>query len=239
MRVGKYIGVLILAFSLYWGISSPTHAGLILGTVNDWDPHPGAGAWSNTYGWAAVDTPTSGGNTGGWLSVTFTNTSPGPDVTWVDIIQTQATNLYAGTFSTSMWFAFDFWASNVIPNGLQVRWQSATNDYIWGNVVSLPSETNEWQTLRSSTLLNWDDWDIDGFASEEQFLADLGSIEWIGIFIDRNTALQQIYGVDNVMLMIPEPCEWALLLCSCLAIWMAQKRRLSIIPVSRGSPTAV
>ena len=152
MKLGKHIRILPLIAALCLIGPALLTADVIVGTVNDWDPFPGAGAWSSEYGWTTVGTPASGGNPNGWLSVTFTNKSTCPYSSWIDILHTPASNLYAGTWSTNMWLAFDFWASNVIPNGLQVRWKSTTNSYIWGNVIDPPSDTNDWQTRRSASF---------------------------------------------------------------------------------------
>lgn len=196
--------------------------------THDWDPTPGPGVWSSEYGWAGVDTPAAGGNPDGWLRVTFANTSDAPGPSWTDIINTPAANFYAGTWSQGSWLQFDFWASNQIPNSLQVRWKSTTNSYIWGNPVEVPASTGSWVTIQSSSFANWDNWDIDGFASEEQFLADLNSIEWIGIRIQRTTEFEQIYGIDNVMLMIPEPAEWIMLAAALSVCAMALRQKLPI-----------
>lgn len=197
----------------------------VVGELHDWDPYPGAGGWTSEYNWVVLDTPTSGGNTGGFMSVTFTNTTGGLDSTWEDIIHTPATSLYAGAYSVSNWFVFDFFASNVLPNALQVRWKSSTNSYIWGNAIAGPTATNEWQSLHSSTLMNWDNWDIDPFGTEAQFLADLTDIEWVGIYIQRNTDVEQMYGIDNFALMIPEPAELIMLAAALAAVWMVYRRK--------------
>jgi hypothetical protein len=199
--------------------------------THDWDPDPGSGAWTSYYGWAQVGEPTSGGNTGGWLSVTFTNTAVGPDSSWQDIIAVDATSLFAGTYSISNWFAFDFFASNVLPNALQVRWSSSTNSRIWGAPISGPTSTGVWESLRSPSLSNWDDWDIEPFGDANIFASDLSTIGWVGLYIDRNTAVEQLYGVDNFALMIPEPAEIIMLAFALIAIWVAYRKREAVAEV--------
>ncbi len=225
--VKMILGLSLLLAVLITGTASADSA---WGT-HDWDPYPGAGGWTSRYGWVEITEPTSGGNTGGWLSITFTNTDITPDGSWQDIIQTPATSLFAGTYSISNWFEFDFYASNVLPNALQVRWSSSTNSYIWGAPISGPSTTGIWERLQSPSLLDWDDWDIDPFGTEEQFLADLNSIEWVGLYIDRNTATEQLYGVDNFSLMIPEPAELIMLAFALLGVWWSYRRRETAVEV--------
>jgi hypothetical protein len=85
--------------------------------------------------------------------------------------------------------------------------------------------TGEWETVRTAGLGNWQDWIVDPFATEEQFLSDLSGIDWVGIYINRNTAIQQFYGIDNFSLMIPEPAQMIMLAFSLLAVWIAVRRK--------------
>jgi len=70
------------------------------------------------------------------------------------------------------------------------------------------------------------DWITDPyFGTEEEFLSDLSDIEWVGLYIDRNTALEQFYGVDNFSLMIPEPGELIMLAFALIGVWISHRRR--------------
>jgi len=197
-----------------------SRANAILGE-HDWDPGPHG--WTNAYGWTVLDRPASDGNPGGWLRVAFTNTSETPDESWSDIVRVDASNLFAGVWEPNMWVEFDFWASNQSPNALQVRWQSSTNSYIWGHVLT-PAAAGGWTTYGAS-FMNWDDWDIDPFGTEDQYLADLASIDWIGVYINRNTEFAQVYGIDNFRLMIPEPAEMLLLAAAAAVSAMSARKK--------------
>ena len=222
--VWRLIGVCVVASAMCAGVAR----GGVVGEMHDWDPYPGDGGWASSNGWVNLATNATGGVTNsGFLSVTFPEVpdgAPGDDG-WQELIYTPATSLFAGTYSVSNWFQFDFWASNVLPNAVQVRWQSSTNSRIWGSLVSGPTATGEWQTLTSVGLGSYSDWEIDGFASQGEFLSDLTDIEWIGLYIDRNTAVEQMYGVDNFALMIPEPAELIMLAAALTAVWMAYRRK--------------
>ncbi len=69
-------------------------------------------AWYSSNGWATVNRETSGGATGssGWLSTTWTNISRFDPlaVYAVDMFVVDATNLFAGDWSTNLWFELDF-----------------------------------------------------------------------------------------------------------------------------------
>jgi hypothetical protein len=188
---------------------------------HDWDSGPEP--WTSQDGWTVLTTEPSGGHTGGWLRVTFTNTTASPGDSWSDVARTSASNLYAGVWNRNMVIQFDFLAEDVLPNALQVRWQSATNDYVWGYVITPPTNTAAWGTY-SAPLGVWSQWDIDPFGSEEQFLADLASIDWIGVYVTRTGTDEQSYGVDDFGLPIPEPGELAMLAVA-LSTSLASMRR--------------
>jgi hypothetical protein len=202
------------------------HADLALATY-DWDPNPGAGAWTSLYSWTQVDVQTTGGNTGQWLSVTFTNTATGPDDSWDDIVATDATNLYPAPWTNEAWIAFDFWASNQIPTSLAVRWQGVSG-YIWGNAITIPTSLLEWNPVRTASFEDWNNWVVDPFAIEANFLSDLASMEWMGIFIRRTEDVEQIYGIDNFRLMVPEPAEYIFLASACAVALASRRRWLSL-----------
>jgi hypothetical protein len=202
---------------------SGAQADIVLG-ISDWDTN--LDPWTNQYGWTTIGRASPGGNTGGWLRVTFTNTTAEvPDSSWSDIARTSATNLYTGTWTTQMWITFDFWQSNVVAGAIQVQWKSLTNSDIWGYALTPPAITGgtNWTTL-TAPLLNWWDWAYP-FATEQQYLADLSSVDWIGIYILRDTTDQQIYGIDNVKLMVPEPAECALLAVAAITSTMSLRRK--------------
>jgi hypothetical protein len=211
--------------ALLWMGPSRAQAYPILGQ-EDWDPVSSASAWTNLYGWTTLATPSAGGYTGGWLQVTFPYTeSPesGMKTGWYDVVYMKATNLFAGSWNTNMWVQFDFWASNKSPGAVQVQWQSTNvGDDIWGAAVGTPG-TGTWTTL-SASFMNWSNWMYDG-ATEAEYLSDLASIDWIGVYIYRNTADEQIYGIDNFMLMIPEPAECLLLALALMTTGLSACRK--------------
>jgi hypothetical protein len=170
-----------------------------------------------------IDYPSSGGITNGWMSLHFTNTTLFPVSNWYDVVTIKATNLYAGTWTTQMWIQFEFWESNVVPGSLQVRWKSKTNDFIWRYSLA-PPPTQTWATTSRAGFGSWNNWQYPG-ANEAQYLADLQNIDWIGIYIFRNTIADQVYGVDNFRLMIPEPAELIMLVAVALSSGLFFRRR--------------
>jgi hypothetical protein len=107
-----------------------------------------------------------------------------------------------------MFISFDFWAENAIPQNLQFQFH-ATNENVWGyNITDRITSTQTWTTVQVG--LGYENaWGpLPGFDdAEEQFLADLAAIDWIGVYIFRDTDEREVYGLDNFRLPVPEPGE--------------------------------
>jgi len=201
----------------------PAIADVFLGTPHNWDPYPGPGQWVSQYGWTTVDTPSTGGHTGGWLRVTFPTTASPPHDEWYDIVRTDPSLIYSGEWTTNMWIDFDFWESNMVANSVQVRWKSTTNDFIWRYTDLTPPPVGTWTTMRAP-FLNWRDWRYPG-ATVDDYLSDIKSIEWIGVYVYRKTDVLQVYGIDNFRLMIPEPAELVVLAVAMITSGMSLRRK--------------
>jgi hypothetical protein len=214
--MGRLISVAALAFAML--ASSSAHADITPGS--DWS-NPPYDPWYSLFGNTTLSTPTSGGNPGGWLQVTFPTTSSGPGDQWYDTVYTPATNIFAGTWTTNTAIQFDFWQSNSVAGGLALEFES-TNGDIWSYSLTPPGLTS-WTTYTVS-FGDLSDWTLP-FATEDQYLTDLSSIDWIGVYIYRDTSSQEIYGIDNVMLTVPEPAECVLLAAAVVTIGMSLLHR--------------
>ena len=215
---GNSAKIAVVALAL---IASCVHADITPGS--DWNSAP-YDPWTNYWGYAPLNVGTTGGNTGGWLQVTFTNTSSFPGPSWNDIAYTKATNIIVGAWTTNTAIRFDFWQSNVVASGVSLDFAS-TNGDIWTYSLTPSGVLTNWTTYTVSfnDIANWNsDFPVDSY------LNDLSSIDWIGIQIYRDTSSQQVYGIDNVMLSVPEPAECVLLGAAIIAAGMSlrKKRRL-------------
>lgn len=85
------------------------------------------------------------------------------------------------------------------------------------------SPTQTWSSVTAS-LADWQDWVLGPGASEDMFLSDLSSINWIGIYVERNGAGAQGYGIDNFSLMVPEPSEYAMLAVALMGVLIFLRR---------------
>lgn len=222
MRVFRRNVALLCLASGVLACVSPAQADVVLGQ-HDWDT--GGEGWESLYGWTSlVDPQSPGGNPGGYLEVNFGATAA-PEILqdeWYDIVKVDAGALFAGDWDNHRWIQFDFWAENVAAGALQVQWQSETNSAIWAYSLT-PSVAGAWTTYRAP-LDDWSDWLYPG-ASEEQFLSDLASIDWVGLYIYRNTGADQNYGLDNFSLMVPEPGEIVMLAIALMtSAWSVRKK---------------
>lgn len=200
--------------------AAPARAGVAIGK-QDWES--GAEGWVSEYGNVTLDD----GAATNWLTVSWAATTDDPGPSWLDILHAPGTNLYAGSWSTNTWIEFDFWASNVTAGGVQVQWKSTTNANIWGYALNPPAGGGDWTTL-TAPLLDWTDWQYPG-ATEDQYLSDLSEIEWIGVWIYRGSQAAQIYGIDNFMLMIPEPAECLMLAAALLTALSSLRKKMKTV----------
>lgn len=169
----------------------------------------GLDGWTNVETWVHLSNPGSGGiRDSGYLRFRFDATSPEPSEEWMSLVYVKADALFAGNWTTRHWVEFDFWAEDVVPGAVQLRWGAATNENYWSYSLAVTA-TQTWTHLKA-TFDDWEAWMYPG-ATEDQFLADLASIDWIGVWVFRNTALEQSYGIDDFTLAVPEPNQWWLL----------------------------
>ena len=158
---------------------------------------------------------------------------PGPGSQWYETISTPSTDLFAGTWITDYWIEFDFWADDVVPDVLQVRWGNNEGN-TWGNVIDTSGMgTGSWTALGSDSFLDVEDWRLDPFATQGEFLTDLGSIDWIGIYIGRAGTDAEMYGLDDFKLMVPEPAEYLLLFAALGTALIAIRRKKQLVSVGR------
>jgi len=126
-------------------------ADVAIGTI-DWDSGP-EGSWTGHYDRVVIEDAVDAQT---WMNVIFTNSPDNPGPYRWDIVKVPATNLFTGTWTTNHWFQMDFWASNVAPLAIQMRWKSSTNSSIWGAAMQIP-DVDTWTPIGAS-LLDWTDW---------------------------------------------------------------------------------
>jgi len=215
-----FVAILLVAFC-----AMPVKGVIILGQF-DWDPPDSSdGVWTADHtGWVNLSYPASGGNTAGWMRIEFPATASAPPNEWSEVMHTPATNLFAGMWTTQMSFQMDFWGSNYVAGAVQFRWKSTTNSSVWRYDVTPSPLTQTWATV-TAPLTNWSEWKYPVGSSEARYLSDLQSIEWVGVYIYRNTADEQIYGIDNFSLTIPEPAELVMLAAAIATSGMSFRRK--------------
>ncbi len=232
---GNAIRVLVVVLSavasLLLAVSS-VHANSMLG-LHDCDvtPDEGVGNWAAQGSGATVGENTEEANH--WLEITFAAGDPGPGGSWYETISTPATDLFSGTWETGHWIEFDFWSETVEPNTLQVQWHGTANDEIWAFTLE-PSGIGGWDHL-SAPLRDWEDWATNPYVDENDYLADLNSIDWIGVYIFRDGTDEEVYGLDDFSLHVPEPEEYLMLVAALATAFFALRRRRRESPPAMGA----
>ena len=210
--------------------------------LHDWDTGPHG--WTSEFNDVSLSREATGGNPAGYLDITFPPTSA-PEILedeWADIIMVDAATLFAGNWRQDMHISFDFFSSNQTPHDIQLQFHS-TNNNVWGyNLTASVSDTQTWTSL-STPLLFAGAWGpLPGFDdTEDQFLADLSAIDWIGIYIFRETAGTEHYGIDNfrLHLIVPEPAEFVMLAAVLLAAALGYRRQRKEMGPAVADPSAV
>jgi hypothetical protein len=188
--------------------------------------------WTDAQSWVTLSNPGSGGIADtGYLHVHMdaTSTSEGePGAEWYALASAPASSVFAGNWQ-GRWVEFDFLAADVQPEYVQIRWQSATNTTVWRSTVFDASTSSmavgSWTHMVSSGFADYADWDY-GSGTQELFVNDLATIDWIGVYVWRNGAGEQDYGIDEFRLMVPEPGEYMMLATAVLsAVWSFRRKR--------------
>ena len=171
--------------------------------VHDWDvtPASGVGNWAAQGTSAAVsentDIPSDN-----YLNISFPGgIDPGPGAQWYETVSTPSSDLFAGTWITDYWIEFDFWAQDAVPDTLQVRWGDNDSGRTWANTLN-PGGVGSWSSLKTDTFADYTDWQMDPFVTQSDFLADLNSIDWIGVYLFRDGTDSELYGIDDFKLMV-------------------------------------
>ncbi len=201
-------------------------SGDVIVAEHDWDTTP---LGTNVAPWWTQDSASSlavvsnAPHNSNWLKITPT----APDA-WQDTIGVDANDLYVGTWSTNMWVSFDFWSAGAAPDEIEVRWQGAKTTNIWGfSLPVVPAQGRQWTSFEASFAYADGKWEGSLGGDGEDYLADLDSIDWIGVYIFRDDDESDVYGLDDSKLTVPEPEEYAMLL-ACLATALMLYRRRHI-----------
>ncbi len=206
---------------------SPVASADVILAQHDWDPVPASGVWQAGGTSAGVSVTNTGAPHDNWLKIDFpSGLDPEAGPKWDETASVAATNFFVGTWSTQMWIAFDFWAESVVPRELQVVWHGTASNNVWSYPLTSGVQAGQWTTLRAS-FANWDDWGATTpYVGVDAYLADLDSMDWIGVYIWRSDSVdQEIYGLDDFKLMVPEPEEYAMLLAGLATALMVYRRR--------------
>jgi hypothetical protein len=210
-------------------LPSAIYANSIVGTPIDWEGVLPTAPWA-----AQGDDATVAENDAGeddYLEITFAATSDSSGPTWDEVASGAASDLFAGTWTTAYWIEFEFWAQSVNPGALQIRWAGTASEHTWGNTITPTASVGSWGSLRTDPFSDLEAWRLEDGLTAGDLLADLESIDWIGVYIFRDGTDLEVYGVDDFQLMVPEPAEYVMLAMALVTAVLAMRGR-KLLPVS-------
>ena len=183
--------------------------------------------WTEDEAYVDLTDPSAGGvdNTG-YLQINYDGSRSGGEAETV--VYTQASDLFAGDWTDEMWVEFDFFAEDTEPDFMEFRFQSSdVGSQMWRFSLDPTGTTGGWSDFTASLAYSDALWYYGEFGggSEEIFLADLSTIDWVGIYLFDGGTADNSYGLDNFQLMIPEPAEYALALSALAVTCLSLRRR--------------
>lgn len=226
----RFVRQLVWRAALFACLGGPVMAASIVGSFT-WDNVGDVEGWTAPgQDWVTLGNPGTGGPGGegdGFLKIDMAATPGFPSEGSFALARTPASALFAGTWESDMWVEFDFWAQDVEPEYVEVRW-AGDDGSVWRSTVFDSDEstmqTETWSQLSSASFTDYADWDYGG-GNQEDFVNDLASIDWIGVYVWRSGGDAQRYGIDNFNLMVPEPEEYVMMFASALVILLSIGRR--------------
>lgn len=229
----RLIKTLPVAVCLLWAAAA--RADVVVEVAETWSS--GLAGWTNTSLATTLSNP--GGNT--YLSALFGAEGEPPDPAMAaDLIRTfsePATNWFTGDYlggsNAVAGVRFDFYADDVAPSKLEVRFGSGARE--WAYELDTPA-VDTWTT--ENVWFNYGAWEGGPGTTEADFLADLQAVDWIGVYIERSGLGEQDFFIDNFMLFVPEPGQVCLLASALLSIALAAKKGLSPGKPGNKSPSS-
>lgn len=228
MKFGVKTSLCLLGAALGAWLAARPAAGTMIVAEETWNA-PGTANWTDDEAWVTLGNPMTGGSDGsGYLRITLDQASaPGNEP--YALPHVDATTLFAGNWK-GVQISFNFWAEEVAPESVQVRWGSSSNSTVWSSTVydsgSSTMATQQWTRLVAPALNDYMDWD-QGSGSQQTFISDLAGIDWIGVYISRNGDQMQNYGMDEFRLTVPEPSEYVMLAAALATSVMSLRRRFA------------
>lgn len=224
MNVGVDMRLTVLTAALAIGVTCAVARGDGIVAIHDWNDGM-LQNWTEDQAWASLAHSGTGGiGNSGYLQAQFTaGRGLGQEDT---VVYVSATNFFAGTWREDMWVEFDFWAQDVVPSSIAVQWESDDSTRWEQNVFDSATDTlalQTWTTFGASFEYTY--WSSTGNPSEQEYLDDLANINWIGVYIFDGTGNDNLYGLDDFKLMIPEPSEYALAAAAMLVMLMSVRRK--------------
>ena len=181
----------------------------------------------------------SGGNPGGYLRMTFGTQLLGLGQNAQFVANSLSSGgAYVGNYAANgdpLYVTFGLLAVNFLPSSMALYFHSSVSGNTWAYNLAAPGSLGVWtgyQVSFASGLAVPGGWQFAGGpgGTPSQFIADLGNVDWIGIYISRfGSTLEEDYGLDNFLLHVPEPGTLYVLSAVLLSLCMTFRGYLNSI----------
>lgn len=173
--------IFLLALFLLAYPGGAAHAQTPITTIYTWSP-PGLNGWTHASAYTALSNP------GGYLNIRFyAQEQPYAvtDIAWVDVEDLLITTL-----------SFRLLPHDVPPSAVRLYLHSEASGNMW--YITLPKPTKGKWTNYSVPVKHSEGWASGTANSEAQFLLDVESIDWVGVYVRRHgTPKTQNYSIDD------------------------------------------
>jgi len=154
-------------------------------TLETWDS-------GDTAGWGLSSSEATLSNPGGYLNVRFGQQD-------APRCASDIAMLTVDPDGTPTAVSFNFCAFDVVPSSVRVYFHSSVSGNRWYLPLQL-TQASEWVSY--NIPLTFDaGWGMGPISSEQQFLSDIQSIDWAGVYVRRHgDVAAQDYGIDDFQL---------------------------------------
>jgi hypothetical protein len=189
----------------------------------DFSPPGQLQSWTDEHAWAdIVRSPMALGRSG-YIRISLNDTRLTADESWMLLAGPKSSSLFAGNWDGDMNLTFEFMGRDYAPGTLELRWEGESG-YTWQYMMA-PSAVKPGLPSDRSVFADWTGLSWVPSATEEMFLSDLASVDWIGIQIMRSVPGQPLFGIQDNHLHVPEPQEYVLLAVALAVVALGWRRK--------------
>jgi hypothetical protein len=225
------VGMLCAAALLAVGVAQ---AAPTLYYTEDWNGAPGLGGGTELWQHDANGSASYIGWAGSYLRITLPEDDPP-----VGVVTYANSGSSGGNFAGNANYAIDYgltlnfkvMAEDYAPSSMAIYFGNDDSGRVWGHSFASMPTAGAGFVGYSLLMNNFSDWALQSGVGNTgtDFLLDLSSVDWIGLRLVRSglSTDQQDFGIDDFVLVVPEPETVALLLAVALSMVVTFRGKLA------------